>query len=466
MNREGLTESLGRLLGYLRTWQGPDNGLFGGMIATWWSSTVETAVAHPMNQYPVILGLLELHRAGVGGGEWLVEATRIGDGLVGSMGPDDMLANCWGDIPGKGTGTVIFAGPALALAELAKDSKEARYLEAAQALLDVIDVRWSIRGQNSDGVANQGLKWAEAMDAVGRIRRDTEIRERARWLATKVLSQQIKNGSEKGAFHQGRSDDRLITVYVGKCLTSLAKLYEYTGDRRLLDAAMEAAVYVSRQSAEGGLFLNYKEGVGPIYNVINRLPRFDRLIFRRAIPTYRLWRSVITEWRTTVYPSFIARAADTIRGLWLLGRDNADIRRDAEGFIQRFLQFQLPHGGFRNAVGFRGEPSEVSWQDVCCPTRWNAYAFLLLAQVVADLGGQCGVREFPCDEAFECPIGGPGRLVFREMSGSVEIADGDEAIVSIRKPEGVAVHVAPAWRGDLTGERSSQNMAVQRKDQQ
>ena len=154
--------SLRKLLAYLSTWQTPE-GQFGGLIATWWSSTLETAVPHPMNQYPMILGFLELARSNAGGADWLGEAQRVGDGLLKTIRPDGVLSNDWGDIPGKSTGTVIYAAPAFALAELASQSGAARYLEGARRLLRTIDERWCTRGQNSDGVTNQAFKWSEAM---------------------------------------------------------------------------------------------------------------------------------------------------------------------------------------------------------------------------------------------------------------------------------------------------------------
>lgn len=456
-----VAQALGRLLGYLRTWQNKE-GLFGGMIATWWSSTVETAVPHPMNQFPIIQGFLELHRGSVGGVDWLKEACRVGDGLVGSIEPDGMLKNCWGDIPGKSTGTVIFAGPALALAELYKDSNNEVYRDGAKTLLNTIEQRWSCRGLNTDGVVNQGFKWCEAMLAYGQVSGQKEYIDHAVWLGRKILDQQIDKGPMSGAFYQSRTDDRLISVYQGKCLLPLVRLYEESNDRGFLEAAIKLGRYVCRQQVDKGIFVNYFEPCGGLYRLMwHAFCRLDYRIFRRQVPVYRLWRPFIKSWSCINYPSFIARAADSILGLWLLSKYESEFRDRVISLVEKLIRFQLPHGGFPNTVGYCGDKNQVDWQDVCCPTRWNAYVFLLLGCLAKDVlqHEEIDEKQFP-KSGFEERTGEGNSELFKECVDRVELYHEDKIVARIAKPSGENIFLAKGWEGDLTGHRGKKNLRI------
>jgi hypothetical protein len=449
-------EALLRLSGYLSTWQNSE-GLYGGLIATWWSSTLETAVAHPMNQYPIILGFLELHKTGVGNMDWLTKARQAGDGLLSLVESDGSLKNSWGDIPGKTTGTVIFAGPALALSQLYLASGEDKYLKGAGKLLDYIDRNFSVMGRNFDGVTNQAFKWCEAMISYRRAAGDERFLKRANALGRVYLPEQIKKGPMAGAFYQGRSDDRLITVYVGKCITPLIRLYQETGSAQFLDAAVKASQYILRQESERGIFLNYHMPSGRCYQLAGRIPRFDYLIFRRRGAVHRLWHLFISGWRRVEYPSFIARSGDTLRGVWLTSAYAPGLRPEATRLVERFLGYQYQNGGFPNTVGFFTDSLRPHWQDVCCPIRWNAYAFLLLSTL--------------CAEIDVCPPSSPGAApersssevsftldqdyLFTETREAVELrSPRGEVIALIRKPSGQVDLLADGWGGDLSGPRT------------
>ena len=463
-----VANTLGRLLGYLRTWQNPD-GLFGGTIATWWNSTLETAVPHPMNHFPMILGFLELHRGGVrlggetgvGGGDWLAEARRVGDGLVASILPDGMLRNAWGDIPRRRTGTVHFAAPALALAELHADSREDRHLDGARRLLKTIETRWMMGRINYDGVANQGLKWCEAMLAYARETGERQYFDHAVWLARKTLDLQIRHGPCAGAIYQSRGDQHLISVYQGKCLAPLVRLYEATDDATFLDAAERLAKFLLERQAPQGVFINYLEPQGTLYWLTcQAFVRFDYRIFRRRVPMYRLWQPLIRGWHEIPYPSFIARAGDSLRGLWLLSKHKPEFGEAALRLTERLLAYQLPHGGIPNTVGYYGDAGREDWQDVCCPTRWNVYAFLLLATLARDLG--CTqVAEVPCPaDPFERPVGPERKGRFRETRDGVEYFLNNELIARLSKPSGASSYLADGWDDDLTGPRNRANMGL------
>lgn len=448
--------SLSQLLSYLHSWQ-DSNGLYNGIIATWWSSYAETAVAHPMNQFPIILGFLELHEARVSGGQWLEEARRVGDGLIGTIQPDGLLRNGWGDIPGRGTGTIFFAAAALALAELYRHTGDARHLDGSTRLLATIEKHWSLRGLNSDAVANQGLKWAEAMITLHRITGDVKCRDHALQLGRAYLDQQIPSGPMAGGVFQSRSDDRLIGVYQGKCITPWVRLYEATGETPFLHAAQRLGDFLVGQTVDQGLFMNYAEPTGGLHGVIHKnLRRLDYRVFRRRLPLYRVWRSAIGSWQRIEYPSFIARGAESIRGLRLLANVSGRFAEPAASLAQRFVSFQLPHGGFPNSVGYLGDPGFRSWQDRCSPLRWNAYAFLLLTSFVKgfdDPEMSLTPMAYP-PGWFEEPLSGQGNL-YRESAEVVELIDGGQVAARIWKASGRAEVLSPQYKGEITTERSA-----------
>jgi len=430
------------------------------MIATWWSSTLETAVPHPMNQFPMILGFLELHRGKVGGGDWLAEARRVGDGLVDSIGPDGMLRNCWADIPGKKTGSVIFTGPAWALAELYRATNNPQHLQGARTLLDTTDKYWVRAGIDSYGVANQGFKWADALLSLGRATGEKVHIDRARRAARKYLDQQISEGPMRGAFYQSRSDDRLISVYQGKCLGPLLRFYEEFEDPDFLKAAVSLGHYMLRQETRAGIFVNYHEAEGKLYRTLRSvLARLDYRILRRRGAIYKGWRPFISSWTTFAYPSFIARSADSIRALWLLTKYVPEIQDAVARITIKLISFQLPHGGFPNSVGFVGSDCRVDWQDICCPTRWNAYAFFLLSFLMGSMcpGQSVDVPAYS-DRPFEQNVGKERDLTYRETVDAVELRRHEELIARLAKPSGESLYLADGWGGDLSDYRGGPNL--------
>lgn len=453
-------DSLKKLITYLKTWQN-DNGLFGGMIATWWSSTFETAVPHPMNQFPVIQGYISLYKAWRRS-ELIEEAIRIGDGLLRSIRQDGMIENCWGDIPGKGTGTVIFAGPALALAELACITGYKRYLIGSNILLQTIETRWSLNGINKDGVANQGLKWAEALIAYSKASSEVKLLQHAKKLGYEALRQQIQKGLERGGIHQSRTDDRLITVYQGKCLAPLIRLFEETNEEYFLYAASILAQYINKQIINEGIFLNYRSPEGLLYKTIRTIPRkTDWRLFRRRIPTYRIWRDIKTQWMTIDYPSFIARSADSIRGFWLLAKHLPEYRHVAEQLTLKLISYQLCNGGFPNTIGFCGSKRIKLWQDVCAPTRWNAYVFLLLCTILSESCTDTNIFQSEFDEKYYCEnVGLSGDTIYTETSSNVTLSISGRIIANILKPSGISIYIDDAWRGDLSGDRNRKNLCL------
>lgn len=445
-----VARALPRLWRYLKTWQVAD-GRFAGMIATWWSSSVETAVPHPMNQFPMILGALCLHRAGARGGDWLSEASRVGDGMAGSVTPEGRMENDWGDIPGKTTGPIFFTNVIRGLCTLYEHNAQGRYLDAARRL-DGYNNRW-VSGDKLVGclVTNQVLSWAWSRLCLARVLDDRSLVEQARRIATHELEHQIRGGAFDGAYYQGRFDDKLISIYVGKCIQPMVEVHRAVGgDERLLQSAARAAKYLLTQETEHGIWTNVQLPVSPWQTITRPFATLDRRVFGHRLPLYRV-RRMVERWKRVEYPSWWARSADPIRALWELSNEGAFDRADAERYTRRLLATQLPHGGFPNTAGFFGDATRQTWQDRMPSTRWNAYVFFLLARLAEMLG----VTELePCDDmpsewseqlADDC--------VLLETATHVEQRQRGELCWRLQKSTGKAEFVAPAWRGDLSGHR-------------
>jgi hypothetical protein len=447
--------ALRKLISYLGTWQ-DSNNVFGGLIATWWSSTLATAVPHPMNQFPIILGFLELAKRFGSKSGWTEEAVKVADGLIGMISPDGSLKNSWGDIPGKKTCTVIYAAPALAIAETFALTGDEKYRQAALKLLNHIDKHFNVGGINKEGVTNQALKWCEAMAIYGVTTGERKYIDRAKWIAKKYLKQQLVNGSISGGFYQGRSDDRLIIVYIGKCISPLVRLYEITKSYEFLKAASNTARFILKNRIKDGIFSNYLNPNGKIYDKIKNIPRLDRVVFRGRVPIYMLWRATITGWQEVQYPSFIARAADTISGIFLVSKYTGEFKEEIDELIFKLISFQYNNGGFPGSIRFFGNDEYKTWQDVCCPTRWNAYVFNLLCTIVACSKCINDFKKIALDLIPEINItlGPNNREMFRETGQVVEFFSDGECLARIEKPTGCSLLLSRKVEGDLSGQRS------------
>lgn len=455
MSDKDLSESVGsgveRLWRYLKSWQTAD-GRFGGMIATWWSSSVETAVPHPMNQFPIILGLLHLHRAKIQGGDWLGEARKVGQGLAESVDEEGLMENCWGDIPGRGTGPVFFTSCIRALCALHQHDPNPLYRDAILKMDRLVTERW-VRGDQLIGclVSNQVLSWAWSKLYLAELLEDPSLSDMAHRIALNELAHQIQSGPLAGGFYQGRFDDRLISIYVGKCIQPLLEIGRAHGDDRLKQAAVKAAQYLLAQEITPGIWINYNVPDGSLYHVARQFTRLDRKVFRATLPIYRL-RRFTSRYRKSDYPSWYARAADPVRALWELSLDGLFDRREAERYTHLLLGLQYEHGGFPNTVGFFGDPKRQNWQDAACCTRWNAYVFYLLCRIAEILSiKKIDVPPSPFAE-LRIPLHGSDMILI-EQDQEIRQEDSSTTYWRLSKPDGRATLVHPDWKGDLSGPR-------------
>jgi hypothetical protein len=156
------------------------------------------------------------------------------------------------------------------------------------------------------------------------------------------------------------------------------------------------------------------------------------------------------------YPSFVARSADTLRGLWLTSAYAPELKGEVIRLVEKLLPFQYANGGFPNTVGYFMDTRRRHWQDACCSTRWNAYAFFLLCTLSAgSLSGVMDQRESRAEIRLELDEG----YVFVETKDTVDLLSPQaQTAASIRKPSGEAAYVGEKWKGDLSGPRTARGM--------
>lgn len=446
-----VARALGRLWAYLKTWQTAE-GRIAGMVATWWSSTAGWAGPHPMNDAPIMLGLLSLHRAGIAGGDWLAEASRVGDGLLAAVGDDGRIDGAWGDIPGKPTGPILHVAPAEALSELFIATGRGKYLDAAVRILRFVDRQWGRGTRLHHRVVNQELRWAQALLSASAAMKDATWREQARRIGHAVMADRVGTGEPRGAFYQGGRDDKLILVYVGKCLNPLLELHREFDVRDFRDNAVSLADYLLRRIRDRGVFINFEEPAQswPKYHYLEAIC-YRAIGSSRALTGFR--RRRIRGWRSSGYPSFVARAGDSVRGLWALADNAPAYREQAVRLTRRILDGQLAHGGIRNAYGWEGDPQRTCWQDVICPTRWNGYAFHLLCELAGKLGGPPPIVPGGDVPSFSEEVDGTTAGSFYEDGGIVRLARPEATLFEIDKPTATVRCVVDDLRGEATGPR-------------
>jgi hypothetical protein len=417
-----------------------------------------------MNQAPFIQGAVRLHEAGVIG-YWLDWAMEQGEALIRQIGSDGLLSNGWGDLPGRAKAPVIGFSASGALYALAGASGRDRYRDAADRILFGYEERFGVGDSLAHGVANQAARWALTRLQRYHLLGENEDCTKAVRIGHALLPELVQSGSRRGGMHQSRSSDILISVYVGKSLYPLLALYEAVNEIKFLEAARAIAAYLlANRTAKEGLFISYAAPQGPLYRASRFLGAVDRRFLGSRFRLYRLRRAAITDWRATEYPVFIARAADSIRGLAALATHEGALKPAVEELLTALLEWQLAHGGFPNTVGFTGTRTVTTWQDVVAPTRWNGYVFQLLADLVI----ASGLADLP-QPAIAWPVvhhvGPDQRWLLVEKEGMILLYPAKEgenapALWQIDKDSGQS-KVLPAWRGESTKDRTWKQMKAE-----
>lgn len=362
---------------YLHSWSF-EEGL-GGVISTWWSSSLKERGAHPMNQAPYLLGLSR--RYGRSPDESLqlrmmLEVNSLRSNVMG----DGILKNGWGDLPDAPKAPVIGMAAVSGLYGVFDVLKDDSIFETAEEIRVGYVNRYASGNTFSHTVSNQNLRWSLTCLQRYLITGDQADLDTAVLIADNVLKQQIGEGNLRGAIYQSKYSDILINVYCGKCLYPLVALFQHTGEMRFIESAERLAQYIVRNLTEQSLVSGgWQPATTTKYKVTQKLSALDRRLMNDQMNADRLRRSSIKEWKKIEAPVFIARFADTVRGLAALANYKEEYLPIVEQLVRSLIKSQYANGGFANTIGYRG--ASVSWQDVIPSTRWNVYVYQLLVDM-------------------------------------------------------------------------------------
>lgn len=464
-------QALSNLNSYLSSWQMNDG--IGGIISTWWSSTVDTIEPHPMNQAPLMLGAARLISAGISG-DWHGMIEREALGIQKQIRDDGLLRNGWGDMPGHPLAPVIGFSAAGGLYAAAAATQRDDIRHAADRIKLGYEEAFSDGTKLYHGVANQAARWAITTLQRYLLLGDNDDLEMAVRIGDTVLNEQIEEGQNTGAIYQGSNSDILISVYVGKCLYALLALYQVSGEARFLKAARSLGRYlISPQVQKDGLFINALEPAGSAYKGAKKASAVLRRIGVSYSLSAKLRRSTLTRWVPNLYPIAIARASDSLRGLCALSAYDEEIKASVQPILATLLDFQMIHGGFPNTIGYAGDLEQPPvWQDVTCPTRWNVYVFQLLSELVA---GGMPDAELPMamviwPDPVSVRVGHNGMGGINSLASLIEDAttvelrqsNGGDLLWRVDKMTG-ATQATHGWYGELTAARSLWQLEKERQ---
>jgi len=437
---ETLAVGLSRLEGWLSTYYcypGDGRGGIGGPIATYWASSAYTAGPQIMNVYGVVRGLC--CRAGdVGGEAALRRAASLVDYLLQIQDSSTGLFICsGGETPFTPPGLIHQASAVAALWHYAIITGEPEVIAAANRGWQACVTQRSL--QSSWIVINQALRACTA--AILGMQADAITEVEARAIVTRVVTiaadMQYKDEAVAGAIPQSKADDSIIMPYQGKCLEPLVQVFLSFGDERALQTAIRLADFVV---AHG------EPGTGLVRGALlpeGKLLAQGRCAYRLRLvapfaerPLRSLRQRMIKAWRAVHWPIWIARSADTARGLWKLARvtGNDVYLRTAHSMLDAMLACQTLLGGIRNSRGFFGtDPAQdgPSWQDVAPIPRWNAYLVHWLHELLQ--GTSVRDPELPAEDARdEVALAEDATLV--ETKSSLTLLRPDSSVAwSLRK---------------------------------
>ena len=383
LNQNKVNQSFWLLERYLNSWQGKD-GAISGIIATFWDYTRDTIIPHTMNNYPLILGYINLwnkfHNV-----LYLKKAKTLAQFYLLNQSSDGQYLNAWGDIPPKHTGPILQICPDISLLELYKLTGDRQYLETVNKNLAWLFKIWWEKKIFRGGVVNQNAKAVELFLSMYDITQQIRYKNLALTIGSWILTQQNKdNRLTKGGFYQSSHDDRFILVYNAKIIPSLVKLYKLTQEARYKIALDNLVQFILNNQSQYDLFRSYIDfDINPVSKFfISRMYKTTKFtpFLRNKL---RMFKRVYVPYRVYSYPIWIARSADIINSLLIAKRVTKVDQNTLDQLIMDLLSFQYENGGFPNTVGYFGNPNTTVWQDVVCSTRWNAYCFDLLSKLTS-----------------------------------------------------------------------------------
>ena len=413
-----IAEAVIRLDAWLETMRGPDG--YGGPVAHWWQNCFQfTGTGLDWRYEGIIIGYLNLYEK-TGDEQWFAKARRAGDDLVrGQLSTGNFRNSCFELNPYTG-GTPHEAACDLALLHLAQVLREQgdpawqTYLATAKRNIwgYHIERLWDPEAQAFRDhpripgfVPNKAATLVEGLLMLARLTGDEALVEiYALPTLEAILAHQVQGGPLDGAIYQysqkGRFVARFFPFYIARCVPGLVAGYEWTGDRRYLDAARRALDFV--------LQWRYNDG------------SFPQVVYPGG--------------RVNRYPQWIAATGDILRAMALLAPYGFEA--DPEPTLAWLLRGQEPLGGFRTARGFASQISQrepgalPEFRDLLPVIGWSSMAFRYLT----DLWPDGAEEKQAAAERFEVPCVFRGReLTFAETEDQIELWDGTEPLYRWRK---------------------------------
>jgi hypothetical protein len=265
---------------------------YGGPVAHWWQNNLQFTGAGLDWRYEGILhGYLNLQRA-TGEAHWLAKAMRAGDDLIAGQRADGGYADSNFEHNPHSLGRPHEAAVACGLGALALHLRAAgdagwtRYAAAQERGLygAIIPRLWNGRGRRFDDspgdttfVPNKAATICEALFLYADLHDDTTA------ITTYILPTldaicafqvPASGGALAGAIYQnelqGRRVARFMPYYAARAVPALLRGYQFSDDRRYLDAALNAMRFCYRWRDDDGAFAQMIYGDGGV----NRYPRW------------------------------------------------------------------------------------------------------------------------------------------------------------------------------------------------
>ena len=411
-----------RLDAWLDTMRTPEG--YGGPVAHWWQDCLHfTGAGLDWRYEGIILGYLNLYER-TGERRWLAKARRAGDDLLRGQLASGNYRNSSFELNPYTGGTPHEAACDLALLCLAGvlrklgESAWEGYLLAAEHNLREYHVGrlWKDEiqgfGNSADNPAftpNKSATIVEALFALAELQGDEELLERyALPTLRTILGHQIEAPGQRldGAIDQnslaGRMGHRYFPLYNARCIPSLLKGYEYTGDERYRDAAWRAMSFIQRTRHPDG--------------------SFPQVVYRNG--------------KINRYPMWIAGAGDLLRAMRLASISGMAVSE--EDTLRWMLLGQDETGGVRTAFGFSAQVNQRTcgeapeFRDLLPVCGWVDKAFrFLTSSIQGDVelpdtttattklgclfqGRRAEYREDPTSMELEVD----GRAVYRYLKGA------------------------------------------------
>lgn len=461
-----LKSSFSKLDQYLDTWRS-ENGL-NGIISTWWASTLDTITPHPMNQSPYIISQL-LINSKLKNEVHLNKARVEVESIMKHVTSNGLLSNGYGDVPGAPLAPVIGFSAVGALYAFVSVDNQDEILSAADSILLGYEKKYADKKTLKHTVSNQNARWAlTKLQRYLLLKEDIDL-ENAHLIACELIKNQSRNPKSKGAIHQSNFSDTFISVYGGKCIYPLVSIYLQTGDEKLLSAAkMQVDFLLSRSSNGLNFFPAQIVPMGSVYKMANFLSRIERKVGKKSDIFQKIRRHMASAVTVSLYPEYVARAADTIRGIGALANVDESYKNLFVALRKQLINQQYVNGGFPNSANFYGLRDENQWQDVLPSCRWNVYVQQLLAESLVNYNfNKLDQESIDWPVIFEC--GPEKRVLIDENEHNISIktrsidSNNMREVAFIDKQLGVT-RTIEKWSGTLSGARSIENMKNERID--